>query len=179
MAILLRELAIGAVPHGFRSSFRDWAAECTDAPREVCELPLARQQQRSRGSSLPAQRPVRPRSLQATVRPPICPASARVARCPQDQRSPPARQLCALSGASTPCRRTRTRRLLSCRRRSPVPAPTDPRRTPRFFRCRPHRARLQTARPPSRPSAERQPKSCRTSVAPHRRPPAEPAEGAP
>ena len=41
MAVLLRELAIGAVPHGFRSSFRDWAAECTDAPREVCELALA------------------------------------------------------------------------------------------------------------------------------------------
>ena len=41
MANLARELAIGAVPHGFRSSFRDWAAECTDAPREVCELALA------------------------------------------------------------------------------------------------------------------------------------------
>ena len=26
---------------GFRLSFRDWAAECTDAPREVCELALA------------------------------------------------------------------------------------------------------------------------------------------
>ncbi len=38
---VLRELRIGAVPHGFRSSFRDWAAECTDAPREVCELALA------------------------------------------------------------------------------------------------------------------------------------------
>ena len=38
---LLRELEIGAVPHGFRSSFRDWAAECTEAPREVCELALA------------------------------------------------------------------------------------------------------------------------------------------
>ena len=25
----------------FRSSFRDWAAECTEAPREVCELALA------------------------------------------------------------------------------------------------------------------------------------------
>ena len=36
MATLLRGLAIDAVPHGFRSSFRDWAAECTDAPREVC-----------------------------------------------------------------------------------------------------------------------------------------------
>ena len=38
---LVRELGIGAVPHGFRSSFRDWAAECSDAPREVCELALA------------------------------------------------------------------------------------------------------------------------------------------
>ena len=38
---LLRELEIGAVPHGFRSSFRDWAAECSDAPRDVCELALA------------------------------------------------------------------------------------------------------------------------------------------
>ena len=41
LAKLLRELNIEAVPHGFRSSFRDWAAECTDAPREVCELALA------------------------------------------------------------------------------------------------------------------------------------------
>ena len=38
---LLRTLGIPAVPHGMRSSFRDWAAECTDAPREVCELALA------------------------------------------------------------------------------------------------------------------------------------------
>ena len=38
---LVRQPGIGAVPHGFRSSFRDWAAECSDAPREVCELALA------------------------------------------------------------------------------------------------------------------------------------------
>ena len=38
---LLRELGVGAVPHGFRCSFRDWAAERTDVPREVCELALA------------------------------------------------------------------------------------------------------------------------------------------
>ena len=38
---LLRDLGIEAVPHGFRSSFRDWAVECSDAPREVCELALA------------------------------------------------------------------------------------------------------------------------------------------
>ena len=41
MARLVKALRIGAVPHGFRSSFRDWAAECTDAPRDVCELALA------------------------------------------------------------------------------------------------------------------------------------------
>ena len=38
---LLRELGIAAVPHGFRSSFRDWAAEETDCPREVIEAALA------------------------------------------------------------------------------------------------------------------------------------------
>ena len=32
---------ITAVPHGFRSSFRDWAAEETDHPREVVEAALA------------------------------------------------------------------------------------------------------------------------------------------
>ena len=32
---------IAAVPHGFRSSFRDWAAERTDHPREVIEAALA------------------------------------------------------------------------------------------------------------------------------------------
>ena len=30
-----------AVPHGFRSSFRDWAGEQTDHPREVIEAALA------------------------------------------------------------------------------------------------------------------------------------------
>ena len=29
------------MPHGFRSSFRDWAAEETDHPREVVEVALA------------------------------------------------------------------------------------------------------------------------------------------
>ena len=38
---LLRNLNIAAVPHGFRSSFRDWAAEETDHPREVIEAALA------------------------------------------------------------------------------------------------------------------------------------------
>ena len=38
---LLRNLDIAAVPHGFRSSFRDWAAEETDRQREVLEAALA------------------------------------------------------------------------------------------------------------------------------------------
>ena len=38
---LLKDLDIAAVPHGFRSSFRDWAAEETDHPREVIEAALA------------------------------------------------------------------------------------------------------------------------------------------
>ena len=38
---LLRRLGIAAVPHGFRSSFRDWAAERTDAPRAVMDAALA------------------------------------------------------------------------------------------------------------------------------------------
>ena len=38
---LLGKQEIAAVPHGFRSSFRDWAAEETDHPREVVEAALA------------------------------------------------------------------------------------------------------------------------------------------
>ena len=37
---LLRDLKIPAVPHGFRSSFRDWCAE-TNQPREIAESALA------------------------------------------------------------------------------------------------------------------------------------------
>ena len=41
LSALLRELGIAAVPHGFRSSFRDWAAEQTDAPHAVMEAALS------------------------------------------------------------------------------------------------------------------------------------------
>ena len=37
---LLRELGVNAVPHGFRSTFRDWCAE-TGEPRELAEAALA------------------------------------------------------------------------------------------------------------------------------------------
>ena len=38
---LLDKYHIAAVPHGFRSSFQDWAAEETNHPREVIEAALA------------------------------------------------------------------------------------------------------------------------------------------
>ena len=38
---LLRDQGIAGVPHGFRSSFRDWAAERTDFPHAVVEAALA------------------------------------------------------------------------------------------------------------------------------------------
>ncbi len=38
---LLRRLDAGCTMHGFRSTFRDWAAEQTNFPREVCEAALA------------------------------------------------------------------------------------------------------------------------------------------
>ena len=41
MSKLVRENGIACVPHGMRSSFRQWAAERTNYPREVCELALA------------------------------------------------------------------------------------------------------------------------------------------
>jgi integrase len=37
----LRRMKLDITAHGFRSSFRDWAAEQTSYPREVCEMALA------------------------------------------------------------------------------------------------------------------------------------------
>jgi integrase len=41
MAMLLRRMGHDVTVHGFRSAFRDWAAECTGYPHEVCEMALA------------------------------------------------------------------------------------------------------------------------------------------
>jgi integrase len=41
MLELLRGLRPGYVPHGFRSTFRDWAAETTATPNHVVEQALA------------------------------------------------------------------------------------------------------------------------------------------
>ena len=39
--MLLRRMDVNVTAHGFRSSFRDWAAEATNFPREVAEAALA------------------------------------------------------------------------------------------------------------------------------------------
>lgn len=41
LSSLTRKMDVDAVPHGFRSSFKDWARNCTDASDEVSELALA------------------------------------------------------------------------------------------------------------------------------------------
>lgn len=38
---VLRRLDVPAVPHGFRSTFRDWASERSNYPRDVAEMALA------------------------------------------------------------------------------------------------------------------------------------------
>jgi integrase len=39
--MMLRRMDVPFTVHGFRSSFRDWAAECTNYSREICEMALA------------------------------------------------------------------------------------------------------------------------------------------
>lgn len=41
MAMLLRRMSVDVTVHGFRSSFRDWVAECTSVSHEVAEMALA------------------------------------------------------------------------------------------------------------------------------------------
>jgi integrase len=41
LTALMRRMDVDAVPHGFRSTFRDWAAERTEYPRDVAEMALA------------------------------------------------------------------------------------------------------------------------------------------
>lgn len=41
LSAVLRRMNVAAVPHGFRSTFRDWAAERTNYPREAAEMALA------------------------------------------------------------------------------------------------------------------------------------------
>jgi integrase len=41
MTAVMRRMEVNAVPHGFRSTFRDWAGERTNYSREVAEQALA------------------------------------------------------------------------------------------------------------------------------------------
>jgi integrase len=41
LSAVLRRMGVAAVPHGFRSTFRDWAAERTNYPHELAEMALA------------------------------------------------------------------------------------------------------------------------------------------
>lgn len=41
MSALLKRMGVDATPHGFRSTFRDWAADRTSTPHHVCEMALA------------------------------------------------------------------------------------------------------------------------------------------
>jgi integrase len=41
LSAVLRRMKVAAVPHGFRSTFRDWCADKTDYPSEVAEMALA------------------------------------------------------------------------------------------------------------------------------------------
>lgn len=41
LSAVMRRMRVAAVPHGFRSTFRDWASERTAYPRDVCEMALA------------------------------------------------------------------------------------------------------------------------------------------
>ncbi len=41
LAAVLRRMEVPAVPHGFRSTFRDWASERSNYPRDVAEMALA------------------------------------------------------------------------------------------------------------------------------------------
>ncbi|MEB0057588.1 tyrosine-type recombinase/integrase [Variovorax sp. LG9.2] len=41
LSAVMRRMEVDAVPHGFRSTFRDWASERTNFPRELAEMALA------------------------------------------------------------------------------------------------------------------------------------------
>lgn len=41
LTAVMRRMEVDAVPHGFRSTFRDWVGDCTEYPRDVAEFALA------------------------------------------------------------------------------------------------------------------------------------------
>ena len=73
---LLLSCGVSAVPHGFRSSFRDWAAERTDHPRQGCgpSSGVRTAPSGKRHASLPMQQP----SLYEAARSPVSWASVTI-----------------------------------------------------------------------------------------------------
>ena len=41
LTAVMRRMGVDAVPHGFRSTFKDWATERANHPREAVEMALA------------------------------------------------------------------------------------------------------------------------------------------
>lgn len=41
LSAVMRRMEVDAVPHGFRSTFRDWASERTNFPNHLAEMALA------------------------------------------------------------------------------------------------------------------------------------------
>jgi len=41
LSAVIRRMGAPCVPHGFRSSFRDWVSELTNYPSEMAEMALA------------------------------------------------------------------------------------------------------------------------------------------
>lgn len=41
LSAVMKRMKVDATPHGFRSTFRDWASETTSYPHDVCEMALA------------------------------------------------------------------------------------------------------------------------------------------
>lgn len=41
LTAVIKRMGVAATPHGFRSSFRDWAGDCSPFPREIAEAALA------------------------------------------------------------------------------------------------------------------------------------------
>ena len=41
LTAVMRRMEVSAVPHGFRSSFRDWVGELTQFPSDLAEMALA------------------------------------------------------------------------------------------------------------------------------------------
>ena len=64
---MLQYYEIAAVPHGFRSSIRDWAAERTDHPSEVIEAGVGSRRPEQGGGRLRGGRTCSARALVATL----------------------------------------------------------------------------------------------------------------